>query len=177
MEPLHVIEYDLTSELAKEIHDNLVRWDLRRGWRRDLPILLCALTFGALVIVLGLQGWVQPGIAGGILCVPALFVIGAVYRRWSGVYTAGLIAVLALGTSDRRVRIEFTDKRARIETEFFRGEGAWTELQEVVVFSDFWLLRFTNSGQIVLPAAKMSPDVEAFLRTQAQEMQAPILEA
>src|SRR5262249_3094098 len=106
-----------------------------------------------------------------------LFVIGAIYRRWAGARSVSLFAVLALGTSDRRVRIEFTEDRVRLETEFFRGEAAWTELDESVIFSSFWLLRFSNGGQIVLPSASISPALESFIRTQSQEVLAPVRQA
>jgi hypothetical protein len=177
MEPLHLIEYELTSELATEVQRTLIRWDFRRGWRRDLQILISALAFTALILWLGLTGWILPGVAGGLLCVVVLFIVGALYRRWSGAYSASMIAVLALHTQDRRVRIEFLENRVRLETEFFRGEGAWTELDEVVIFPSFWLLRFTNSGQIVLPAAKVTPALESFIKAQADEIPAPIHQA
>ena len=174
MEPIHLIEYELTSELATEVRNTLVRWESRRGWRRDLPYYLGALAFAALVIWLGLTGWISTGVASGLLCLVALFVLIAVYRRWSGAHMASLFALLALGTSDRRVRIEFLEKRLRMETEYFRGEGAWTEFEEAVIFPTFWLLRFTNGGQVMLPAAKVSPQVEEFIRAQALEVDAPI---
>src|SRR5258708_32311724 len=81
MEPLHLIEYELTSELATEVQRTLVRWAMRRGWRRDVPVLLCALAFAALIIWLSLSGWILPGVGGALLCVGMLFALGAVYRR------------------------------------------------------------------------------------------------
>src|SRR5207249_3167632 len=83
MEPIHSIEYQLTSELATEVHRTLVRRELRRGWRREVPVLLGALAFAALIIWLGLKGWILPGVGGGLLCVVMFFVIGAVWRRWA----------------------------------------------------------------------------------------------
>jgi hypothetical protein len=177
MEPLHSIEYVLTSELATDVQSALVRWDFRRGWRRDVPFLLCALTFATLIVWLGLSGWVLPIVGGGLLFVLTLFVIGAIFRRWGGARSASLIAVLALGASDRRVRIEFAEERVRLETEFFRGEAAWTELEEAVIFPTFWLLRFSNGGQIVLPSASVSPALESFIRAQSQGIPAPIHQA
>jgi hypothetical protein len=174
MEPLHLIEYELTSELASEVRRTLVRWDLRRGWRRDVPTLLCALALAASIIWLSLSGWIAIGVGAGLLCVVTLFTLGAVYRRWSGAHTASLMALLALGTSDRRVRVEFTEARVRLETEFFRGEAAWTELDEAVVFPSFWLLRFSNGGQIMLPAANISPALQSFIDARAQEVHAPV---
>jgi len=174
MEPLHVVEYELSSEFASEVQRTLMRWNTRRHWRRDLPVLLCGLAFSALIIWLGLSGWILPGVGGGLLCVVLLFVVGGIYRRRSGAYTASLMALLALHTNERRVRIEFHEERVRLEAEFFRGEGTWTELEEAVVFSNFWLLRFSNGGQIVLPAAKVSPALESFLRSRAQDVDAPV---
>ena len=177
MEPLHLIEYELTSAVATEVRSTLVRWDLRHGWRRDVPGFLCALVLGAIIVWLGLGGWISLGVGGGLLCVVTLFVLGAVYRRWSRAHVASLMALLALHTSDRRVRIEFGEAHVRLETQFFRGEAAWTELDEALVFPDFWLLRFTNGGQIILPAATVSPALESFIRARAQENLAPIHQA
>lgn len=177
MEPLHSIEYELTSALATEVQGTLVRWDLRRGWRRDVPLLLFALTFAAAIVWLGLSGWILPAVGGGLLFLVTLFVVGAIYRRWSGARTASLMAVLALGTSDRRVRIEFHEQRVRLETEFFRGEAAWTELDEAVIFRSFWLLRFSNGGQIVLPSTTVPAALETFIRTRAEEVPAPVYQA
>jgi len=72
-----------------------------------------------------------------------------------------------LHTTDRRVRIEFAEDRLRMETEFFRGEGAWTELDDVVVFAGFWVLRLSNGGQVVIPGSLVSPELEAFIRAKA----------
>jgi hypothetical protein len=177
MEPIHSIEFELTSELATEVQRSVVRWDLRRSWRRDLPYFLVALGFASLIILLGLKEWITPGVGGGLLCVVVLFVLGGVYRRWASAHMASLMALLGLQASNRRVRIEFYEQQVRMETEFFRGEGAWTELDEVVVFPSFWLLRFSNAGQIMLPNAAISPALEEYIRTQAQEVAAPIHEA
>jgi hypothetical protein len=177
MEPIHAIEFELSSELATEVQRTVVRWDLRRGWKRDLPYFLVAIGFAALIIMLGLKEWITPGVGGGLLCVVVLFVLGMIYRRWGAAHMASLMALLGLHTTNRRVRIEFYEQRVRMETEFFRGEGAWTELEEVVIFSNFWLLRFSNGGQIMLPGSVISPALDEFIRVQAQEVSAPIHDA
>jgi hypothetical protein len=174
MQPIHSLEYEMTSDLASQVHRTLVRWQLRRGWWKDVPVLVGAIIFTALIVWLGLEGWVLPGVAGGLMCVVMLFVLGALFRRWSMSYGAAGVALLALGTPDRRVRLEFAEDRVRLETEFFRGEGAWTELDEVVIFPDFWLLNLANGGQILIPLSRRSPELEAFLRAKAQEFAAPI---
>jgi hypothetical protein len=174
---MHVIEFELTSELATEVRRTVVRWDLRHGWRRDVSYSLAALGFAALIVMLGLQGWITPGVGAGLLCVVVLCVLGAVYRRWTAAHMAGLVAILGLHTTSRRIRMEFYEQRVRMETEFFRGEGAWTELDEVVIFPSFWLLRFSNSGQILLPSATISPILDEFIRGQAQEVEAPVHQA
>lgn len=174
MQPIHTIEYEMTSELATEIHRTLVRWELRRGWRRDVPKFLAALVFTALIGWLSLQGWMLPVVGGGLLCLVALFVIGAMFRRWSISSAAGATVLLAMQTTDRRVQIEFAEERVRLETEFFRGEGAWTELDEVVVFPGFWLLHLSNDGQVVVPARLLKHELEAFIRAKAQQVMAPI---
>src|SRR5262249_12499177 len=141
MEPTHSIEYELTSELATTIQRTLLRRELRRGWRRDVPTFLGAVLFAALIVGLTVGGWLLPGFGAALLCVLMLFVMVAVLRRWSICRATTMTAVLALQTTDRRVRIEFDDEQVRLETEFFRGTGTWTELDEVVVFEGYWLLR------------------------------------
>src|SRR5205807_2501752 len=75
----------------------------------------------------------------------------------------------------RRGRIEFAEERIRRETEFFRGEGAWTELDDVVVFDGFWVLHLSNGGQVVIPQRLVSPELEAFICAKAQRVTAPVL--
>jgi hypothetical protein len=174
MEPLHAIEYELTSELATEIQRTLQPWEFRRNWRRDLPAFLGALVVTALITWLALAGWILPGVGGGLICVVALFVMIALFRRWSTSRLAVATALLALHTSDRRVRVEFTEERVRLETEFFRGEGTWTELDEVIIFRDFWLLYLSNGGQVVVPASLVSLELEAFIRARAEQVLAPV---
>jgi hypothetical protein len=174
IQPIHSIEYELTSEFASEVRRTLVRWELRRSWRRDLPVFVGALLFAAMIAWLTLGGWLLPVVGGGLLCVVMFFVIGALGRRWSIANSASLIALLALHTTDRRVRIEFAEDRVRLETEFFRGEGAWTELDEVVVFPAYWLLYLSNGGQILAPARLVSAELEAFIRGKAEEVAAPV---
>ncbi len=174
MQPLHAVEYELSSEMATNIHRALLRWELRRGWRQDLPVFIGALIFAGLLIWLSLQGWILPGVGGGLMCVVMLFVVGAIYRRRALSYSAVMIPLLALHTSDRRVRIEFWEERVRLETEFFRGEGAWTELDEVVLFPAFWALHLSNGGKIVVPTSLVSPEVEALIRAKAEQVLAPL---
>jgi hypothetical protein len=174
MEPVHSVEYEMTTELASEIHRALMRWQLRRGWWRDVPTFSAALVFAVLLIWFGLTGWILPGVAGGLLCLLTFFTLGAVMRRWSRARAATTTALLALQSSDRRIRIEFNDERVRLETEFFRGEGTWTELDEVVVFDGFWVLHLSNGGQVVVPGTLVSNELEAFIRTKAENVTAPI---
>jgi hypothetical protein len=174
MEPLHVIEYELTSELAAEIRRHVACSERRRSWRRDGPLFLGSLLFAILIAWPVFTGWMLPTVGGGLLLLVALPVVGALWRRASLPHTAGSIALLALYTSDRRVRIEFHEKCVRMDTEFFRGEGAWTELDEIVVFPGFWVLYLTNGGQIVLPGMIL-PELESFLRSKAEEVGAPLI--
>lgn len=174
MEPIHAIEYELTSELATDIERALLRHAFRRGWRRDVPRFVAAAIFAGLIVWLGLGGWVLPGVAGALLAVLTLFVMGAVWRRWSLSRAAAFTALLPLHTSDRRVRLEFAAERVRLETEFFRGEGAWSELDEVVIFPGFWVLWLTNGGLIVAPSALVSPELDAFIRVKADLALAPV---
>src|SRR5438105_6164664 len=105
MEPIHSVEYELTGELAMEVQRCLLRWELRRGRWQDAPVFVGALTFTILILWLGLRGWILPGVGGGLLCVVALAVIAALLRRrWAARAAIGT-ALVALHTTDRRVRI------------------------------------------------------------------------
>src|SRR5262245_28559246 len=177
MQPLLSIEYELTTEMASSIQRELVRWELRRGRWRDLPLFFGAGLFIALIVWLGLAGWILPAVGGGLACLVVLFVMGALFRRWSASHAAAATALIGLHSMDRRVRVEFADDRVRMETEFFRGEGTWNELDEVVVFPAFWLLRLSNGGRIVLPAANISAELNAFIRDKAAQVSAPVLTA
>ena len=174
MQPLHSVEYELTTEMATDIHRTLLHWELRRGRWQDLPVFLGALLFAALIVWLAFEGWILPAVGGGLMCLVMLFVIGAIHRRRAFSHAAVMIPLVALHTSDRRVRIEFWDERVRLETEFFRGEGSWTELDEVVLFPGFWALHLSNGGKIVVPASLVSSEVETLIRAKAELVQAPM---
>jgi hypothetical protein len=174
VQPIHSVEYELTSELAQDIRSALYRWELRRGRWHDLPVFAGALGFVVLIAWLSLAGWILPGVGGGLLCLVALFVFVAVYRRRVVSYAAISIPLMALHTSDRRVRIEFWEERVRLETEFFRGEGTWEELDEVVVFPSFWVLNLANGGKVVVPSPLISPELEALVRAKAEQVTAPV---
>jgi hypothetical protein len=174
MPETHSIEYELTSELASDIHQTLVRWQFRRGWRRDIPMLAGASVLGALIVWLSLRGWIVSGVGGALLGLLVFLVLGAIFRRWSIARGTALMAILPLHTSDRRVRIEFGDERIRLEAEFFCGDGAWSELEEVVIFPGYWLLELSNGGHIVLPGRFISSELETFIRGKARDVTAPI---
>jgi hypothetical protein len=137
VEAIHSIEYQLTSVLAAEIRHKLLRWELRRGWRRDLQLYVGTLLFAALIIGLGLHGWILPGVGGGLLCVLTLFAFGAVVRRRSHAYVAVGMALLAQQTHDRSVRVEFDDERVRLEWSIsaVKEPGrSWTRLSSLTAF-------------------------------------------
>lgn len=175
MEPLHALEYELTSEMATDIQRALLRFEMRRGWQRDWPTYLAALLFAVLIAWPVLAGWLLPSVGGGLLFLVTLSVLGTVYRRRWLSHMAATSALVAVHMSDRRVRLEFHDQRVRMDTEYFRGEGAWSELDEIVVFPDFWALYLSNGGQIVIPASLMSAELKEFLHVKAEQAAAAIL--
>lgn len=174
MQPIHTIEYELTSAWAAEIERTLARWEWRRGGWRDAPQFVAALVLAVLIVWLVVQGWVVPGVGGGLMALLTLLVIGTIFRRWSMARSTVATALLALHTSERRVRIDFGADRIRLEAEFFRGEGAWKELDEVMAFKDFWVLYLSNGGRILIPGTQVSPEVAAFIQAKAEEVGAPI---
>jgi hypothetical protein len=171
------IEYELTSVLAADIRRKLLRWELRRGWRRDLQLYIGTVLFGALIVGLGLHGWILPGVGGGLLCVLTLFAFGAVFRRRARAYLAVAMVLLPQQTQDRHVHLEFDDDHVLLEMQHLRGEGAWSELDEIVVFDSFWALELSNGGRIVIPSSQISPELEEFLRSKARTAMANFLEA
>ena len=50
VQAIYSIEYELTRVLAAEIRRKLLRWELRRGWRRDLQLYIGTFLFGALIV-------------------------------------------------------------------------------------------------------------------------------
>ena len=176
MQAIYSIEYELTSVLAAEIRRKLLRWELRRGWRRDLQLYIGTFLFGALIVGLGFHGWILPGVGGGLLCLLTLLAIGAVLRRRSHAYFAVAMALLAQQTHDRHVHIELDDERVRLEMEHLRGEGAWSELNEIVVFDSFWAMQLANGGRIVIPSSLISAELEKFLRGKAHAVMANFVE-
>jgi hypothetical protein len=77
--------------------------------------------------------------------------------------------------SDSRVRIEFDAAHVRLETELFRGQGTWEELDLIVHFDGFWLLQLSNGGNLVVPAALLSPELQGWLCGKANQVMSPIL--
>lgn len=167
MQPIHTIEYDLTSALALEIQRDLLRWETRRGWRRDLPTYVGAAAFAALIVAFCLHGSMLPGVGGGLLALLTLFTLVTVVRGLTRARGVVWTALLAQHLPDRRVRVEFDEERVRLDMESIRGEGTWQELDRIVVFPGFWVLQLTNSGQIVVPLGSMTPELEAFIRGKA----------
>jgi len=176
MEPIHTIEYEMTSALATDIQCKLLRWEVRRGWRRDWPLYVGTVIFAALIIGLGLEGWILPGVGSVLLFLLTFFALGALVRRWGLARMAVAMALLPQQTSDRRVRIDFEADHVRLETERFRGEGTWAELDLVIVFDGFWLLQLTNGGNLIVPNLFMSPQMEEFIRDKAHQVMAPIIQ-
>ncbi len=174
MQPVHTVEYELTSALAGDVHHKFLRSELRRGWWHDAPTFVGAFLFAVLIISLGLEGWILPAVGGGLLCILTLFVLGAVLRRVARSRAAIGMALLALHTNERRVHIDFGEDRVCMQTEYFRGEGTWAELDDVVVFDTFWVLQLANGGNLLLPLASLTPELEIFIRAKAQQVQAPV---
>jgi hypothetical protein len=170
MEPKFALEYELTSEMATEIQRTLMRAALQQGWRRDLPLILGWLAFALVLAYPVFIGWLTPGIGGGLLFFATLLALCTMYaRRWRA-YSIASSAVVALHTSDRRVRLEFHEQRVSLQAEYFRGEGAWSELEELMVFPAFWALRFSNSGVVVIPAEHVTPELGEFLHAKAEQV-------
>ena len=65
MEPVHTVEYELTSALATDIQRKLLRWEIRRGWRRDLHLYVGTFVFAALIVGLGWKDGSSPVLAAG----------------------------------------------------------------------------------------------------------------
>lgn len=174
MNPIHSVEYEVTSAWVTQLERELSRWEWRRGVWQDAPQYAAAVIFAGLLVWLVLQGLVLPGVGGGLMALLMFFVLGVVYRRWGASRSAVMTAFLAIHSGERSVRIEFDDQRVRLETGYFRGEGEWSELEQIVIFSDFWILYLSNGGRILLPSARVSSELAEFLRSKALQVMAPI---
>src|SRR5262245_3272981 len=161
IQTLHEVEFELTDELAAEFARVLVGREMYGGWRRTLPWALAVFLLGAAIVVLGLQGWITPAVASVLLLILAFPVGIALVRRRSMHQMAMWATMLPFRGTDRTVRIRFSHERVHMETSADEGGGAWSELHELVIFPEFWLLRFVTGVQIALPRSGLSSELVA----------------
>lgn len=170
IQTLHEVEFELTEDQIADYARVLINRDIYGGWKQTLPVALAAILLATWIVVLGLQGWIAPLVAGGLLLVIA-FPVGVHLVRRRSMYRIALWATtLAFRGADRTVRVRFTDDRIQMETGMAETGATWRELDEVIIFPGFWLLRCRPEGQFVLPSAAVSAELEALIRGKADEI-------
>jgi len=177
IETIHEIEFELTDELAEEFARVLVGREMLGGWRRMLPAAVFVILAATAIVLLGLQGWITPAVASVLLLVLAFPVGFAMVRRRYAHQMAMWGTMLPFRGVDRTVRVRFSHERVHMETSVADGGGTWNELHELVIFPEFWLLRFVTGVQIALPRAVLSAELDAFIRRKADEARALVREA
>lgn len=174
MQTSHTVEFELTEDLVSDFTRLWIDRELY-PWRRTLPQALLAVLLAASIIVLGLNGWIAPAVAGGLMLVLAFPVGMAIVRRRSmhlmATWTTMLVAQQG---GERRIRVHFSDDRIQMETGMGETGATWKDLDEVVIISGYWVLRCLPLGQFVLPAAAVTPELDAFIRRKAAEAGAAV---
>ena len=166
---LHTVDFELSEDLVSDFTRLWIDREVY-PWRRTLPQALLAILLAACIILLGLHGWIAPVVAGGLMLILAFPVGMAIVRRrhmhQMAVWTTLLMAQQG---GDRRVRVHFSDERIQMETGMGETGAAWKDLDEVVIFPGFWVLRCMPLGQFMVPAAVVTPELDAFIRHKAEE--------
>jgi hypothetical protein len=173
---LHTVEFELTEDLVSDFTRLWIDREVY-PWRRTLPQLALAIVLAACIILLGLNGWIAPIVAGGLMLILAFPVgVAMVRRRSMHIMATWTTLFVAQQGGDRRVRVHFGDERIQMETGMGETGAAWKDLDEVVIFPGFWVLRCMPLGQFMVPASALTPEVDAFIRGKAHEVSAVVRE-
>jgi len=78
------------------------------------------------------------------------------------------------GQSHRRMSVDFSEDRIRMEAATFQSTATWNDVDEVLLWPDFWLLRLRAGGQFVVPAAAISPELGELIRRKAADAGAEV---
>jgi hypothetical protein len=110
-------------------------------------------------------------------------IIGAGFALW--LYTGGVIWRLyhrkvrdtqeQLSRMSRpRFRYEFSDAGVALNTELSSSQLAWKGFRELYRTPDVWLLFITKARYVILPAAHLPADVQAFILNKCTEQNIPV---
>lgn len=176
MHERHVIEYDLTDEMAQRLGRTLVdRHFYTQPMQRYAPWIILALAAG--LIVLHLAGILPQNALAYLLAVLGVLTGYAWLRRQ--LLHRDLVWAFLLpfhGQTGRRVRLVLTPTLLDLNAGGETQEAEWEEVAAVWVLEDFWILRLKTGGQIVVPIEALPPQGAALIRRRADEVQARILE-
>jgi hypothetical protein len=169
--PVHVVEYELTDEVAARMMGAVARTARRGMW--SAVGVLGALVGGAAAAAVSLDA---PR--------PLLMLAGAGIGAWMTLCFIGLNAnrggiqsYLARVRSypHRRVRWEFHEQGYRVEMAVERSEGSWIGVTGLHVHPEYWAL--DRSGLLYpIPRAPIGDATRVFLRRKATEARARVHE-
>ncbi|MBL8799308.1 MAG: YcxB family protein [Planctomycetia bacterium] len=174
-EPL-TVEFEVTDELADRYARRLVeRVVLPGGGWLSRPAFLVVPLVLLLPLVVG--GWLPPALYVVLAVLAGGLALMSRARRsfLRGEARASVLAPFE-GQTERRLRVVFTDEQIRMEAPDLQSTAAWSDLGQVVVWPDFWLLRLRAGGQFVLPAESVSADLNELIRRKAGETGADLQE-
>lgn len=176
MPDTHTVEFDVTDELADRYARAVVdRVILPRGGLLSRPAFLIVPLL--LLLPLVALGWLPPAMFALLVLLAAGFVVVGMMRR-SVCLGEARAAVLAPfeGQSHRRMRVDFAEDRIRMEAPAIESTASWSDLGEVLLWPDFWLLRLRAGGQFVVPASAISSELGDSIRRKAAEAGAEVRE-
>jgi hypothetical protein len=170
----YTVEYEMTDELADEI----VRAVLSR-WKHFFRLLVYAAR-GPLVFALFLLLVVvllRPQLsAGEALAMIALLAAAAILIARLNIYRGARLALLLpyFGGASRTMQVTFAEDGIVLETAGWNVKQDWREIAAVEIHPGLWLVRLRSGGQIAVPAAVLSSELETFLRRRALEAGAAV---
>lgn len=165
----HIIEYQLTDEMASQV-TRLVLSDRRFFWQSGLHLGTPLVALAVLLVPPLALLWtkVQTGTFFAILALVGLGFWGLLWLLMYRHVSFGM-RLHVLADPRRLVKITFTERDVITEASGMVSPRKWDEIGEIQNLGDFWLFRLKPSGLFALPVAALPPDLQAMIRRKAAE--------
>lgn len=176
MDERHIVEYELTDDLASRLGRLMVdRYFYGHSFQRQAPFIVIGLIAG--LVALFSFGVLEREVFGFLLVVLAMLTGYAWLRRQllhRDLVWAFLIPFQ--GQAGRKMRLSLTPTLLdfKVGAEFYEAE--WDELMSVWIVPDFWILRLKTGAQFVIPHDVLTLPMEELIRQKARDVEARILE-